>query len=82
MYAVKAIDLNANHHLDTIQRELSEFESVIDRLNRFAKERKIVGQPLYYLVVDPYEGDNKDRKELYDILQSTPQFRLTIPHAG
>lgn len=77
MYAVKAIDLNANHHLDTIQRELSEFESVIDRLNRFAKERKIVGQPVYYLVVDPYEGDNKDRKELYDILQSTPQFKLT-----
>ena len=77
MYAVKAIDLNANHHLDTIQRELSEFESVIDRLNRFAKERKIVGQPIYYLVVDPYEGDNRDRKELYEILQSTPQFKLT-----
>ncbi len=77
MYAVKAIDLNANHHLDTIQRELSEFESVIDRLNRFAQLHKMVGQPVYYLVVDPYEGDNKDRKELYDILQSTPQFTLT-----
>lgn len=77
IYAVKAIDLNANHRLDTIQRKLSEFESVIDLLNRFAKERKIVGQPSYHLVVDPYEGDNKDRKELYDILQSTPQFKLT-----
>lgn len=76
MYAVKAIDLNANHHLDTIQRELSEFESVIDRLNRFARERNINGKPEYYLIVDPYKGDNKDRKELYDILQSTPQFTL------
>ncbi len=77
MYAVKAIDLNANHHLDTIERELSEFENVIDRLNRFAKTHNIKGVPDYYLVVDPYEGDNKDRKELYDILQSTPQFKLT-----
>ncbi len=77
MYAVKAIDLNANHHLDTIQRELSEFESVIDRLNRFARQHDIKGVPGYYLIVDPYEGDNKDRKELYDIIQSTPQFKVT-----
>ena len=76
MYAVKAVDLNAAHHLDTIQRELSEFESVIDRLNRFARTHNIMGQAVYYLVVDPYEGDNKDRKELYDILRSTPQFKL------
>jgi hypothetical protein len=76
MYAVKAVDLNATHHIDTIQRELSEFESVIDRLNRFAKQHNIVGKPGYYLVVDPYEGDNRDRKELYDILNSTQQFEL------
>ncbi|MCY7357363.1 MAG: hypothetical protein LH609_07795, partial [Rudanella sp.] len=60
-----------------IQKELSEFESVIDRLNRFAIERNIDGTPEYYLVADPYTGDNKDRKELYDILQSTQRFKLS-----
>lgn len=76
MYAVKAVDLNANHHLDTLQRELSEFESVIDRLNKFAREHKINNEPRYYLIVDPYEGESRDRKELYEILQSTDQFEL------
>jgi hypothetical protein len=76
MYAVKAVDLNANHHIDTLERKLSEFESVIDRLNKFAKEREINNEPHYYLIVDPYEGESRDRKELYDILQSTEKFEL------
>jgi len=76
VYAVKAVDLNATYQIDTIRREIAEFESVIDRLNRFAKQRNIDGEPGYYLVIDPYQGANKERKEVYEILNSTQQFKL------
>jgi hypothetical protein len=78
MYAVKAIDLNGTQQLDTIRNELSEYESVIERLNLFAEERKISGKAHYYLVTDPYEGKNKDRKELYSLLTNVkmPSFEV------
>ncbi len=78
MYAVKALDLNGKQQLDTIQKEIVKYESVIDRLNLFAEERKISGEAHYYLVTDPYQGSNQDRRELYSLLskEAMPSFKV------
>jgi hypothetical protein len=83
MYAVKAIDLNGNQQLDTIHKELSEYESVIERLNLFAERHKINGPAHYYLVTDPYEGNNRDRRDLYNLLSkdSMPSFDVVDSHS-
>ncbi|QDK78325.1 hypothetical protein EXU85_06810 [Spirosoma sp. KCTC 42546] len=74
MYALKALDLNANHQIDTLQREVSEYESLIKRLDEFAAQKRITGKPHYYLAVDPYEGKNKERHELYELVNDNPSL--------
>lgn len=77
MYALKALDLNANHQIDTLQREVSEYESLIKRLDEFAIQQRINGKPKYYLAVDPYEGKNKERRELYELVKDNPLLPFT-----
>jgi len=83
MYAVKAIDLNGKQPLDTIQKELSKYESVLDRLNLFAHEHKISGKANYYLVTDPYHGTSRERRDLYSLLskEHMPSFDVIGSHS-
>ena len=79
MYAAKSIDFNSNKPLVQIKSEISEFESVIDRLNKFAETKNIPNQePQYNLIVDPYQGNSPSTSELYLLLkeENMPFFKL------
>lgn len=78
MYAAKSIDFNTNKPIADIRAEISEYESVIERLNTFAKSKEINGTPNYYLVADQYEGRTPSYLDLYSLLkeQNMPYFTL------
>lgn len=78
VYAAKAVDFNSTRKLADIQRDISEYESVIERLNTFASARGITGRPHYYLIADPYQGPTPSYAELYAVLQAgdMPFFEL------
>ncbi|WP_373521106.1 hypothetical protein, partial [Aquiflexum sp.] len=76
MYGIKSIDLNASKPIANIQSEIAEFESVIDRLNKFAKNRNINGDSQYFLIMDAYMGKNLAYNDLYSILKDIPSFKL------
>jgi hypothetical protein len=76
MYGIKSIDFNANKKLANIKAEIAEFESVIKRLNKFAQRQEINGDPKYFLLMDPYEGDKVSYADLYAILKNQDAFRL------
>jgi hypothetical protein len=76
LYGIKSIDLNANKQLASIQSEIAEFESVIDRLNKFAENQNITGDSQYYLIMDSYSGKNPAYNDLYSILKELPSFKL------
>lgn len=78
MYAAKSVDFNTNKPISDIRAEISEYESVIERLNTFAKSKEINGTPNYYLVADQYEGKTPSYLELYSLLkgQNMPYFTL------
>lgn len=79
MYATKSIDFNSNKPLVQIKSEISEFESVIERLNKFAESKNIPNlRPQYNLIVDPYHGNSPSTSELYSLLkeENMPFFKL------
>ena len=78
MYGLKSIDFNAKKNISAIKAEIAEFESVIDRLNKFAEKRNISGDHQYFLLVDPYIGHKPSFNELYGILKNAdmPSFKL------
>lgn len=76
IYGIKSIDLNASKPIAGIQSEIAEFESVIDRLNKFAENQNITGNPQYFLIMDSYRGKNLAYTDLYSILKDLPSFKL------
>ena len=78
MYAAKSVDFNADKSISDIRAEISEYESVIERLNIFAKSKNILGDPIYYLVADPYQGKTPSYLDLYSLLknENMPFFKL------
>jgi hypothetical protein len=79
MYAAKSIDFNSNKSLPQIKTEISEFESVIERLNKFAESKNIFNKnPQYNLIVDPYTGNSPSTSDLYSLLkeENMPFFKL------
>lgn len=70
MYAAKSVDFNTNKPIADIRAEISEYESVIERLNTFAKSKEINGTPNYYLVADQYEGKTPSYLDLYSLLKT------------
>lgn len=77
MYGVKAIDFNSKK-VNALRAEIAEYESVIDRLKKFASQNNINGQHQYYLLADPYLGSSPSNFDLYSILESEemPSFKL------
>lgn len=47
MHAAKSVDFNVDKSISDIRAEISEYESVIERLNIFAKSKNINVQPIY-----------------------------------
>lgn len=71
IYSVKCIDINSNRTIDTIQKDISELESLSFRLNDFSKQ--LVEHPeqnKHYLVIDQYRGEDDKYLELYNTLSS------------
>ena len=79
MCAVKSIDINAQKNATHLRAEISEYESVLDRLNLFAKQKGLPGDPQYHLVFEEYSGDNASLMELSSILQQNtmPLFKVS-----
>ena len=85
IYALKAIDINAVATSNPIQRVISEYESIIERLNDFAEKNKIPNkQAGFYLMMDKYKGEKKDLRELYDFIAKAkmPRFELLSSEEG
>lgn len=78
VYGAKALDLNANRRISSIKNEISNFESVIKRLNEFAFLKGLSQDNCYFLIVDPYQGNDLSYNDLYSLLQKTtmPFFEI------
>lgn len=78
MYAAKSVDLNSNRQIGQIVKEISEYESVIDRLNKFAELKQITGDHQYFLIADQYNGKSLSYMDLYSLLKESnmPFFKL------
>jgi hypothetical protein len=69
LYAAKAIDFNSNRQLGQIRNDISDFESVIERLKRLASEKGLSNNHKFCLIVDPYQGNAPSYNDLYSILK-------------
>ncbi len=78
LYAAKAIDFNSNRQLSLIRTDISEYESVIERLNLFADKRGLSKVNNYYLVIDSYRGNQPSYNDLYSLLKqdNMPLFKI------
>nr|MBA3971190.1 hypothetical protein [Bacteroidota bacterium] len=79
MYAVKSIDINAQNNAGHLKVEISEYESVIERLNKFASSRGLSSDHQYHLVFEEYKGNNPSLLELVSILKqdNMPLFKVS-----
>lgn len=78
LYASKAIDFN-NQQVASIRHELSNYESIIQRLKPFAEKKGIRGNHSFYVISDPYKGDSASYMDIYDMLDdkdNMPYFKL------
>lgn len=78
LYAAKAIDFNSNRQLAQIRNDISDFESVIERLKRLASEKGLSNNHKFCLIVDPYQGNAPSYNDLYSILKkdNMPLFNI------
>lgn len=78
LYAAKAIDFNSNRQLGQIRNDISDFESVIERLKRLAFNKGLSNNHKFCLIVDPYKGNAPSYNDLYSILKkdNMPLFEI------
>lgn len=65
--ASASLDLNYNR-IDALQKQLAEYETVVDRLELFAKQRSISSDHIFYLIADHYKGSSPSNMELDALL--------------
>jgi hypothetical protein len=77
LYVVKSVDLDAVK-IGSANTTISEYESVIERLNVFAKIKGIDGDPRCFLVMDSPKTKSVPIVELYSLLKNEemPFFKL------
>ena len=68
VYAVKSIDVNTHINSAHLKNEISEYESVLERLTRFGNEKGISDNPKYSLVFEEYKGNVPSLIELSSII--------------
>ncbi|PTS91320.1 hypothetical protein DBR11_29295 [Pedobacter sp. HMWF019] len=78
IYAAKAIDFNSKRQLGQIRNDISDFESVIERLNIFAKSKGLSNHHQYCLIIDSYQGNSPSYLDLYSLLKedNMPLFKI------
>ena len=64
--ASASIDLNYDR-IDILQKQLAEYETVVDRLKLFAQQKGIGSDHNFFLIADPYKGKTTSNQEL-DVL--------------
>lgn len=79
MYAVKSIDINSQKKASQLKVEISEYESVLDRLDRFAKQKGLSEDSQYHLIFEEYNGKIPSLLELSSILNQNnmPLFKVS-----
>ena len=78
IYAARAVDFNKYSTTDPIEKILSEYESVIDRLNEKAEDLGLNSNGnQYFLITENYAGTNKNMRELYELIEHNqlPKFK-------
>jgi len=78
IYASKAIDFN-HQQLSSIRTELAEYESLISRLEDFARKKNINGKHQHFIISDPYKGKSISYLDIYTLLEDKkimPYFKL------
>lgn len=78
IFSAKSIDLNSNRPISEINKDISEFESVNQRLDAFASSKGISAPSKNYLIIDEYKGHKISYLDLYSILskENSPYFEL------
>jgi len=86
IYSVKSVDLNSEKNIDIIQKEISEFETLNYRIDRFSQsdlftdvnqlESKENNQ--HYLVIDEYKGNKSQYHKLYEIISKEKNYPYKV----
>lgn len=71
IYSAKAVDINSGKAVHQICKEISEFESVNQRLDEFGKSKGIIEPSKHYLIIDQYNGNKISYLDLYSILSQS-----------
>jgi len=66
--ASASVDLN-HDRIDTLQKQLAEYETVVDRLKLFAQQKGIGSEHNFFLIADPYKGTTISNQELDALLK-------------
>lgn len=82
LYAAKAIDFNSNRQLAQIRNDISDFESVIERLKLLAQSRGLSDEHRFCLIVDPYNGNSPSYNDLYSLLKQNNMPLFEIMSSG
>lgn len=89
VYSVKSIDFNSEKPIDTIKKEISEFESLNYRLDLFSQsnlftktEFEAIKGNKHYLVIDEYSGNKDPYRKLYEILVDQKNFNYPYKIIG
>lgn len=78
LYGSKAIDFNTKK-ISQIRYEVAEYESVIERMKKFALSKSINGDHKFHIITDEYLGNSASYSELYSMLENKeimPYFEL------
>lgn len=70
IYSAKSIDFNKKISIGKINAELSEYESVIQRLDSFAVQKGLNEKSRHYLITDKYKGSTPSYMDLYSMLKN------------
>lgn len=82
VYSVKSIDLNSEKAIDIIQKEISEFETLNYRIDRFSQSDLFTNtnniensfKNKHYLVIDEYIGNKDSYHKLYEIINEQKKY--------
>ncbi|MES2732351.1 MAG: hypothetical protein V4714_11395 [Bacteroidota bacterium] len=79
LYTVKSLDFN-NDSVEKIKNQIIKYDSLMERLEDFAKENGILGESKRFLVADEPtpEQTSEDRLELYQTLKRENGFLYEI----
>lgn len=82
IYAAKSIDFNGIKQPDKAEKIISEYESMVKRLDDISSTiTSANSNNKYFLIAEPYRGDNNDLRDLYKLVEGggLPKFDVLKP---